>query len=167
MAGLPLAVKTWGPWPFQERTGSRPSLGSGSSALRQTFPEGIWKYCRQIPVRFYSGSCPKDYSEGFQSSPHQLCHRDYRFPVISQCGRVSFTPKPMAFTIHADASTEGRAGGHSDYHQVAGVWSAALESCYINAPELVAVLLSLKCLRLRYGAHVRLFIDNMTAVQCL
>jgi len=70
-----------------------------------------------------------------------------------------------SLTIECDASTRGwgcciqahdRAGG--------GEWSPEEAGMHINCLELTAALLALKSLCRRQGCHVRLMIDNMTAV---
>ena len=75
-------------------------------------------------------------------------------------------PPPVSLEIHSDASLWGW-GGHSDQATFSGMWSPTLAKCYINFLELMAAFLCLKRLDPSQGSHVRLVIDNMTAVSCV
>ena len=59
------------------------------------FQKGSRGTAGQTPIRFYSGSCPEDYSEGFQSSPHQLCPQKTQGPQIPDDSQVQKTPATM------------------------------------------------------------------------
>ena len=78
----------------------------------------------------------------------------------------SINSPPASVIIHTDASLEGW-GGHSENKSVSGTWSPALQNCHINVLELMAVFLTLRSLRPKKGVHIKLFIDNQTAVHCL
>ena len=78
---------------------------------------------------------------------------------------VPFAPPPVSRTYHTDASLQGW-GGYSD-RLVQGLWSPQLRTCHINILELMAVFLTLRRLPPKPGSHVRVILDNQTAVTCL
>ena len=80
--------------------------------------------------------------------------------------RVIWVPPPVSVEIHSDASLWGW-GGHSDRSTFSGMWSPTLMKCHINFLELMAAFLCLKRLDPPQGCHVRLIMDNMTAVSCV
>ena len=80
--------------------------------------------------------------------------------------KVPLSLPPISEVIHTDASKTGW-GGHSKRKQVQGTWSPLFRTFHINFLELMAVFLTLRKLRPPRGSHIRLVLDNQTAVLCI
>ena len=79
---------------------------------------------------------------------------------------VPLVPPPVSLTIHSDASQWGW-GAHTDSKTASGKWSFMMTRCHINFLELLAAFLSLRKFNPPRHSHIRLVMDNITAVGCL
>ena len=58
-------------------------------------------------------------------------------------------------------------GGYTGNTTVQGTWSPAFRTCHINFLELMAAYLVLRKVQPARGTHIRLVLDNTTAVACI
>ena len=83
-------------------------------------------------------------------------------------GVLTIRHSPVDVTLYSDASLEGWGAVMNDISTGGGGgggWSVTEAHSHINCPELLAVLFALKCFyTLLSGKHVKLMIDNTTAV---
>ena len=72
------------------------------------------------------------------------------------------------FVLFSDASNDGWGGCTEDKQGTGGDWSAEERLFHINYLELKAVFLTLQCFCTQmHHSHIRLMIDNTTAVACI
>ncbi|MEL7079402.1 MAG: reverse transcriptase domain-containing protein [Cyanobacteria bacterium J06582_2] len=76
-------------------------------------------------------------------------------------------PGPVTHVIHTDASKWGWGGHSSDDQMTSGRWSAVMSRCHINFLELRAADLVLRKFNPPRRAHIKLVMDNATAVFCI
>ena len=73
-------------------------------------------------------------------------------------------PSPVALTLYADASLEGW-GGTNSFSDIGGRWSESVLPTHINILDLLAAKLVLQSFgKDSSGCHIKLMLDNMTAV---
>ena len=80
--------------------------------------------------------------------------------------KTKLHPGPVTHIVHTDASKWGW-GGHSDVQTTFGKWSAVMSKCHINFLELRAADLVLRKFNPPRGSHIKLVMDNSTAVACI